>query len=143
MTSQGATLELDSTYWAIRSSQSSDIIIGLQLRAFNRGTGWDYRSNPEWFDRNLDSPLYPGNWGGGSSLPNDIVVTGLGGWTTPPAAWKFASIALAAYYFNHADALYASARQTPEGNVYDLGSLPVEVRELVRDWSLGEMAVIV
>lgn len=142
VTSQGVTLELDSTYWTVKSSQTSDIIVGLQLRPFGRGR-WDYRSNPEWFDRNLDSWLYPGNWGGTTSLPNDLVVTGLGGWTETPAVWKHATMALAAYYFHHADALYAGARQTPEGNVFDLGSLPVEVRDLISDWSLSEMAVIV
>jgi hypothetical protein len=143
VTSQGTALTADSTYWAVRSSQSTDIIIGLQLRAFTGAGGFDYRRNPEWFDRNLDSWLYPGNWGGSGTLPNDVVVTGLDGWPSTPPQWKHATIALAGYYFAHADALLAGARQTPEGNVYDLSHLPVEVRELVRDWQLSEMAVIV
>ena len=137
VTLQGATLDLDQSYWPVTARQSSDIIVGLQLRAFGSGRPYSYLANPQWFDRNLDSPYRP------SSLPNDLEVTGLGGWTTTPPEWKHATIALAAYYYHHADAFFAGGRQTPDGAIFDLASLPVEVRELIRAWSLGEQAVVV
>ena len=137
---QGTTLTADSTYWLIPSRQqpvSGDpIYTGIQLHAYSR---WDYRANPEWFDRNLDQ----WRWQGGYSLPNDLVITGLWGWTTTPSQWKFATIALASYYYQHADALFSGARATPEGNIFDLSALPSEVRELVADWAIGEQAALV
>ena len=135
------TLTVDETYWLSASPQSPDIYTGLNLRAYNTGVdGW-WKGNPEWFDRNLDHYLYPGNRGGGNSQPNDLVVTGLWGWTTTPPEWKHATLALASYYFHHADALFAGARATPEGNVLDLSALPAEVQSLIAAWSLFGGAV--
>lgn len=131
VTLQSAPLTADSTYWLIPSRQAPSIYTGIQTRPW--GSGQPYFANPEWFDRNLDSPR-AANW---SSLPNDLVVTGLWGWTTTPAEWKLATLAFADYMFGHADALFSSARATPEGNLYDMARLPVEVRILVEEWQLG------
>lgn len=134
---QSAALTANSGYWLIPSRQAPDIYTGVQLRAFGTGT---YLSNPEWFDRNLDTLAAKGYSG---SLPNDLVVTGLWGWTTTPPSWKFAAMVLAGFGYQHADALFSGARATPEGNIFDLSQLPVEVQSLVREWSLGDEATLV
>ena len=132
-------LTADETYWLIPSKQAPDIYVGVQLRAFG-ATG--YLNNPDWFDRNLDT--YWAKYGGyPSTLPNDLVIEGLWGWTSTPYQWKLAIYALAGYYYQHADALFSGARATPEGNIFDLSQLPSEVRELVADWSLGDQAALV
>jgi hypothetical protein len=141
VTLAGSPLVADESYWAIPSRQASDITVAIQLRSFGSSPE-DVRSGADWFDTNKDHWLYPGAMGG-SSLPNDLVVTGLGGWTSVPASWKLASLSLAGYYYNHADALFSGARQSPEGNIYDLSSLPSEVRELISSWNLGDSVVVI
>lgn len=135
----GAALTADQTYWLIPSRQAPDIYTGVQVRAFRTGsTNW-YLAYPEWFDRNLDNA----RWGVNTSLPNDLVVTGLWGWTTPPAQWKLAAMALAGYFLKHGDALLAGAAQTPEGAILDYSAYPIEAQQLIKDWALGEQAVLV
>lgn len=137
MTLQGSALAADSTYWLLPSRQSPDIYTGVQLRAFDT---YDYRSNPEWFDRNLDSPYWTHRRYG---LPNDLVITGLWGWTTVPPQWKLATLVLAGYEYKRPDSLLANVAITPEGNTLDYGQMPPEVRELIDTWKLGEAVVSV
>lgn len=135
---QGTTLTADSTYWLIPSRQqpvSGDpIYTGIQLHAYSR---WDYRANPEWFDRNLDR----WRWQGGYSLPNDLVITGLWGWANTPPQWKLATLVLAGYEYKRPDSLLANVAITPEGGVLNYGDMPPEVSELIDMWKLGEMVV--
>jgi hypothetical protein len=134
----GSSLTVDETYWLLPSPQAPDIYTGVQVRAFrNMGPNW-YLAYPEWFDRNLDNYRW-----GSSSLPNDLVVTGLWGWTTTPAPWKLATMALAGYFLKHGDALLAGAAQTPEGAILDYSQYPSEAQRLIADWSLGEQLVMV
>jgi len=141
VTLNGADLTPNSSYWLIESRQSADVSTSIQLRTFG-SSPQDARSGADWFDTNKDSWLWPGNWAS-NTQPNDLVITGLGGWTEPPPIWKLTSLVLAGYYYHHADAAFSGARQTPEGNVYDLSRYPVEVQKLVSDWTLGEAVVIV
>lgn len=138
MTSQGTTLVADSTYHLIPSRQqpvSGDTIYtGVQFHAYNR---YDYRANPEWFDRNLDQ----WRWPGGYSLPNDLVITGLWGWTSTPPQWKLATLVLAGYEYKRPDSLLANVAITPEGGVLNYGDMPPEVSELITMWRLGEQVV--
>lgn len=139
VTLQSATLTADQSYWLIPSSQAPDVYTGLQLRPFGLGRGYpSYLANPEWFDRNLDSPLAQ-HWG---STPNDLEITGLWGWTTTPPSWKLATLALAAYTYHHADALFASARATPEGNLLDMSDFPSEVKAHIHEWEIGTEVVL-
>lgn len=138
VTLQDTALTADSTYWLIPSRQQPEtgvtIYTGLQLRPYNR---WDYRSNPEWFDRNLDN----WRWPGGYALPNDLEITGLWGWTTTPPQWKLATLVLAGYQYKRPDSLLANVSITPEGAVLNYGDLPPEVGELISMWRLGEAVV--
>lgn len=138
--SQGSTLVANSTYYLLPARQQppdETIYTGIQLRAF--GT-YDYRSNPEWFDRNLDSPYWSLRRNG---LPNDLVITGLWGWTTVPAQWKLATLVLAGYYYKRPDSLLANVAITAEGNALDYGQMPPEVRELIEGWRISETVVTV
>lgn len=137
VTLQDATLTADASYWLLASRQAPDIYTGIHVRPWGQGR-YSYLSNPEWFDRNLDSPLARYY----NTLPNDLVITGLWGWFAVPAQWKLATLVLGAYHYHHADALFAAARQTPEGNVLDLSRYPVEVQQLVTEWRLGEQLVM-
>jgi len=141
VTLQSSALAADSTYYLLPSRQQPEsgvtMYTGIQLRAF--GT-YDYRSNPEWFDRNLDSPYWTMRRNG---LPNDLVITGLWGWTTVPPQWKFTALILAGYYYKRPDSLLANVAITPEGNVLNYGELPPEVRDLIDLWRLTDHVVTI
>lgn len=135
----GSTLTLDETAWLLPSPQAPDIYTGIQLRGYRHVSPNWYLAYPEWFDRNLDNA----RWGAESSLPNDVSITGLWGWTQPPAVWKLAAMALAGYFLKHGDALLAGAAQTPEGAILDYSAFPSEVQHLIKDWALGEQVALV
>lgn len=137
VTRQGTDLTADSTYWLLPSPQAADIFTGVQLHAYDL---YDYRSNPEWFDRNLDQQQ--ARYGRLSSLPNDVVITGLWGWPSVPAQWKLATLALAGYEYKRPDSLLSNVAITPEGNVLDYGQLPPEVKELIDGWKLPQDQVV-
>jgi hypothetical protein len=140
VTLQDTSLVADSTYHLIPSRQQpvagDTIFTGVQFHAYNR---WDYRSNPEWFDRNLDN----WKWPGGYALPNDLVITGLWGWTSTPPQWKLATLVLAGYEYKRPDSLLANVAITPEGSTLSYGQMPPEVKELIDQWRLSEVAISV
>jgi hypothetical protein len=138
ITLQGTTLEANSTYHLVASRQDPTIYVAVQLRAFGTGS---YLANPDWFDRNLDMQ-WARSGGYESSLPNDLVITGLWGHTFTPSDWKFGIYSLAGYGYQHADALFSGARATPEGNIFDLSTWPSEVRAIVDSWSLADQVAV-
>ena len=136
VTLQSSALAADSTYYLLPARQQPEsgvtVYTGIQLRAF--GT-YDYRSNPQWFDRNLDSPYWNLRRNG---LPNDLVITGLWGWTTVPPQWKFTALIMAGYYYKRPDSLLANTAITPDGNLLDFGVLPLEVTTHIDSWRLTD-----
>lgn len=138
----GSTLTADESIWLIPSAQNAEIYTSVQVRPFRgpaSGGTW-YLHYQEWFDRNLDSPLFGAGFD--RSLPNDLVITGLWGWATVPPAWKLATMALAGYYLKHSDSLLSGGGVTAEELVLDFSQFPSEVRQLIRDWQLGEQVVL-
>lgn len=141
VTLQGTALTADSTYYLIPDVQQSGVYTGIQFRAFGSGNGsqW-WKSNPEWFDRNLDSPYHPANRGSGRmSLPNDLSIAGAWGYTDIPEPVLHATKILAAYYTKRPDALLSGAISTPDGNLLNLSMLPVEVLGFIEAWNVGSM----
>ncbi len=135
---QGTALEADSTYYLIPDRNNTGVFTGIQFRAFNQG---DYRANPDWFDRNLDSWRWRGRYDW--SLPNDLAITGEWGHVTLPSELLHATVVLAGYYTKRPDAVLSGGIQTPEGGIFDLSALPIEVRSFIDDWKIGESLVSV
>lgn len=137
VTLNGSALTADSTYYLIPDAQQTGVYTGIQFRSFSRradGPWW--LSNPEWFDRNLDSPYYPGNRGGGTSLPNDLVIAGSWGYTDIPEPVLHATKVLAGYYTKRPDAILSGAITT-DTSLFDLSNLPIEVQSFVTEWRVG------
>jgi hypothetical protein len=137
VTLNGAELVADETYWLLPDHLSTGIYTGIQFRAFETsGTPWFY-SNPEWFDRGLDLPPYYGHMRG--SIPNDLSITGTWGYApaSMPEDVVGAVTALAAWATKRGDALFAGGVATPEGQLFDLSQLPVEVVAFIEAWRLG------
>lgn len=136
VTLNSAPLTADSTYWLIPDAQQTGLYTGIQFRAFstNRDSLYPaYYGNPEWFDRGLDLP------GGSSyrgSLPNDLTITGSWGYeaATLPEEAIHATAVLAAYFTKRGDAILSGGIATPEGAVFDLTNLPIEVQAFITEW---------
>lgn len=148
---QTAPLVANASYWLLPDVQQTGVYTGLQLRAFTsagRDPGRPWLANPNWFDMNLDSPWFPGNYGGGfnqSSLPNDLVVTGDWGYTAAnlPEPLLHATKVLAAFYTLRPNSLLADVAITPAGGVVNYSALPNEVLQFIAEWKIGEAAVVI
>ena len=142
-TSQGIALVADSTYWLIPDAMQTGVYVAIQLRPYAVAGPHNYKSNPEWFDRNLDSPWY---WMGGSSggLPNDLSITGNWGWVDKPFDLLNGVKALAAWLTKRYDAVLAGAMQEPAtGAIYDYTQWPPEAQNVISTYRRGEMAAII
>ena len=100
----------------------------------------DYRSYPDWFDKNYDSPLNQHRLASG--IPNDLSITGTWGYATIPPEVAFATKVLAAWYTKRPDAVLSNTIQTPEGNVLDLSRMPPEVQGFISQWRIGVDEVV-
>ena len=115
---------------------------GLQFRPWrvDNDRPW-YYADPSWWDKALDSPFYPGNWGGGyayTSMPNDLTIVGDGGYEPgqEPDLVRQAVKALAAWYTMRPASIFANVANTPGGGSLAYSEMPVEVTTLVRDWGV-------
>lgn len=133
VTRHGSALTADENYYFIPDRMEPGVFTAIQLpglRAYD-----DYRSFPEWFDRNYDNWLHRGRY---ADIPNDLHIASQWGHAVYPAPLEHATKVLAGFYTIRPDALLSGARQTPEGNVFDLSRLPLEVQDFIRDWKLAD-----
>lgn len=151
VTLQTAPLVANASYWAIPDLMESGVFTAIQLRAFtsqSRDPRRPWLANPNWFDINADSPWYPANYGGGwaqSSLPNDLVVSGDGGYATANLPGQFLDAVkfLAAFYAARTQAVLADVAITPSGGVINYAQFQAEANAFIARWKIGEQAVSV
>ena len=137
-------------YDLLPDRHTTGIYTGIQFRV-PYGAGWDYRSDSQWFDRNLDRPNYSGGLAGYASQPNDLVIVGDWGYNpqipgtapTMPDDILHAVKVLAAFYTLRPASVLAGAQVTPEGALLTYRELPVEVRIFLEEWTLGEQAAVI
>ena len=125
------------------------LVTALQFRPWrvDNDRPW-YFADPNWWDKGLDNPFYPGNYGGGyayTSMPNDLIIVGDGGYApgTEPARVKDAVKILAAWKTMRSASMLAGASLSPGGTPAEYGDLPQEVYKFVADWKVGRQAVSV
>lgn len=138
--------------WAVPEQApgvDTPLFIALQFRPWRADNDrpW-WLADSGWFDKALDSPFYPGNYGGGyafTSMPNDLVIVGNGGYAagTEPENLKHAIKVLAAFYTMRPASILADVAITPAGGVLTYSQLPAEVMEFVADRKIGQQAVSV
>ena len=111
-----------------------------------------HKSDPLWWDRNLDRPNYGGAGRQGySSQPNDLVIVGDWGYNpqipgtapTMPDDMLHAVKVLASFYTLRPQSVLAGAQVTPEGALLTYRELPMEVRGFLEEWTLGEQAAVI
>jgi hypothetical protein len=130
----------------IPDRMSSGVYTGIQFRVpYASGSYW-YKSDPLWWDRNLDRPNYAGGGiGYFSSEANDLTILGDWGYTGDgmPFDVLHAVKLLASFYTLRPQSVLAGASVTPEGALLTYRELPIEVRTFIEEWSLGEQAAVV
>ena len=140
VTQFGATLVANTSYWLIPDPKNDGIYTGLQFRQFSR---YDYRNNPEWYDRNLDHWIFQARINNYGSVPNDLVIVGDWGWSPiPPQLWH-ATRVLAGWLTIRGDAVLSNVIQSASGAVSDVSQLPPEVGSFIDAWKLGEQVVTI
>lgn len=142
-----ASNDPNTSAWAIPDLLKSGIYIGLQFRAWRIDNSDPYarsyhNPDPAWFDKMLDSPYYPGNYGGGyawTSMPDDLVVVGDAGYapgSEPDSLLDVVKI-YAAFKTLRPQSLLANEAVTPAGGVLSYARIPAEVRDFIADWKIG------
>jgi hypothetical protein len=142
VTLNGNTVDVDESYFLTPDRFTSSMFVGLEFPSLRNPM--DYRSYPDWFDRNYDNPLTQYHLGlRNGGMPNNVRVGPADwGYLVIPDEVQHATKVLAAWYTLRPDALLSGARQTPEGNVFDLSRLPVEVTQFIQTWKLHDLAVV-
>ena len=136
-----------ASVWAIPDLLNTGTYTGLQFRAWriDNSDPWArsyHNPDPAWFDKALDSPYYPGNYGGGyawTSMPDDLVVVGDAGYapgSEPPSLLDAVKV-YAAFKTLRPQSLLANEAVTPAGGVLSYARLPAEVRDFIADWKIG------
>lgn len=136
ITLQDSALEADASYYLVPDAVQSGVYTGVQFRAYGRDS---YLSNPQWFDRNLDT--YERRGYSYASLPNDLAITGDWGHSPYPDDFLHAVKVLAAFYTKRPASVLADVQVTPEGNELRYSQYPTEVRQFIHAWSAGTQLV--
>lgn len=138
VTLSSVALVANQTYWFHPDARQSGVFTGIQVQQFGaRYGGHSYLANPEWFDRNLDNPRYANSYS-----PNDLVIIAQWGWLTYPPELLWATTVMAGWITKRPDAILSGGIQTPEGAIFDLSQLPVEVKAFIADWKIDADAVV-
>lgn len=133
--------------WAIPEQSpglDTPLYVALQFRPWRvQDAGPWWLADSGWFDKGLDSPFYPGNYGGGyafTSMPNDLVIVGDGGYAagTEPENLRHAVKVLAAFYTMRPASILADVAITPSGGVITYSQMPAEVSEFIADRQSGQ-----
>lgn len=152
VTLQGAVLVANQSYWLHEDNMATGIYVAIQLRVFRQWNAGPrpWLSNPQWFDRGLDSPYFPGNYGGGwtySSLPNDLVIVGDGGYADAslPEPVRHAAKVLSSFYTMRPASILADIALTPMGGVLNYSAMPGEIAAaltgFITQWRVSESVV--
>ena len=134
--------------YALQDELATGVYIALQQRPWRVDNETWYLAMFDWFGHSADSPFYPGNIGGGyawTSMPNDLVVIGEGGWLygSAPDAYRHALLVLSSFYTKRGSSVLSDVTITPGSGEMHFSRLPEEAREFIDQWKLGEQAVSV
>jgi hypothetical protein len=126
----GVAMEEGMNVWFLPDRRDQNISATLQVRYYDRGrTDW-YKSDPFWFDKNLDSPRYL------SGTPNDLVISGIIGHPFPSEDVVGTIRLLTAWLYWNAKSGASGVVQLPTGESLDLEAEPPRYAEFVRNWRI-------
>lgn len=127
VTLSGATMTEGTDVWFLPDRRNPNVTTTVQLRYYDPAA---FRSDPNWFDRNLDVAANRG------AEPNDLVVTGVIGHPFPTDDIIHAVTELAAWYYWRAKSGATGVVTTPTGETIGLDSEPPRYARFVADWRI-------
>lgn len=125
----GVTMTSETNIWFLPDRRDPNITATIQLRYYATGRNW-YKSDPNWFDKNLDSPRY------GSGTPNDLVISGIIGHPFPRTEVCAANKTRAAWLYWRAKSGASGFVQLPNGDEIDLSVEPGPYLRFVERWRI-------
>lgn len=129
----GVTLTSGTNYWLLPDRRNPDVSVTIQLRYYDTSHADWYKADPDWWDKNLDSPRY--NASGGA--PNDLVISGTEGHALPvPGDVVGMEKVMAALLYWQAKSGASGTVSTPTGETIDLSQDPVGYDQFVKDWRI-------
>jgi hypothetical protein len=140
-------MTVNAGYWLLPDSAQTGVFTGIQFRALRAdGAGPWWLVDPGWFDKALDNPFNPANYGGGyvfSSMPNDTTVLGDWGYEPgfEPGNVVHAVEVLSEWYTMRPPAILADSAITPAGGIVSYSQMPPEVQDFVKTYSAGPSVV--
>lgn len=138
VTLDGTALTLNQDVWFLQDRRDVNLTTMVQLRAFS-GSGEWWKSDPEWFNKNLD--IWAGRWGDGG-MPNNLSITGIIGMPFLSADTWHAIVAMTGHMFKAKDA-QANIIFTPEGEPLDLSDLPSNVQQWLMSWRIRTAVAVI
>lgn len=131
VTWNGATMTEGTNVWFLPDRRDPDATATVQLRYYDTSrAGW-YKADPQWWDKNLDSPRYP------NGAPNDLTITGVVGHPSVPLDVHQAVMELAAFLYWRERSGASGFVNTPQGDQVELASeYPEAYQRMVRDWRI-------
>lgn len=132
VTVNGVTMVEGTNVWFLPDRRNQDVSATIQLRYYDTSVPHWWAADPQWFDKNLDSPRYLIS----SGSPNDLVITGTVGHPTLPNDVRMAVLELAAWLYWRAKGGASSYVSTLTGEEIDLSVLPMVYQLMVRNWTI-------
>lgn len=130
VTLAGTTMTENVNVWFLPDRRDPNISTTIQLRVYDQSRGEWYKSDPMWWDKNLDRRGY------GPGYPNDLIISGILGIPFP------ASDVCWAVKFKWAS-LYWQAKSSASGVVSTPGGTEIDVEgesrrydRFVSQWSI-------
>jgi len=130
VTIDGVTSTEGTNIWFLPDRRDPNITASVQLRYFDQSRPDWYKSDPFWFDKNLDSPRAFGG------TPNDLVINGVIGHPFPDDDVVGAIRLLEAWLYWNAKSGASGVVQLPTGEALDLEAEPPRYAEFVRNWRI-------
>ena len=134
ITWNGATLVEGTNAWLLPDRRDPNISTSLQIRGFDLGQADWYKSDPQWWDKNLDRSRYS------VGIPSDLSITGIIGHPFPRDEVSGAILILDAFLYWRAKSGATGAAYTLTGEEILLSQTPPEYQTFVRTWRV-ELAV--
>jgi hypothetical protein len=129
VTLTGVTLTEGQTYWLLPDRRNPDISTTIQLAAFDRTRQDWFKSDPQWWDKNLDN-----FWRRYGAMPLDLRISSFLGHPVWSSDIFEQVIFLATWFYWRKKSGASGVIQTPTGEEIDLGAEPVSSPVFVRNW---------
>jgi hypothetical protein len=131
VTLNGVTLTETQGYWLLPDRRNPDISTTIQLAAFDRDRADWFKSDPQWWDKNLDT-----FWRRYGAIPLDLRIASYVGHPTWTDDVVQEVTFLSAWFYWRAKSGASGVIQTPTGEEIDLAAEPVSSPTFVRNWRI-------